>query len=73
MPNKASIARPACLLVCYKPLARISKLREPWKPRRPCGEGNPSVLDSDLESTQIDTPGYAFDARGSSIDDDVRR
>jgi len=28
-----------------------------------------SVLDSDVESTQIDTPGYAFDARGSSIDD----
>ena len=29
-----------------------------------------SLLDSELEPTQIDTPGYAFDARGSSIDDD---
>ena len=33
------------------------------------GECRP-VLDSELESTQIDTPGYASDARGSSIDDD---
>ena len=31
---------------------------------------DPSVLDSELESTQIDTPGYASDTRGSSIDDD---
>ena len=57
-------------LVCYRPLARISS-RESRGSRAPAvWVKDPSVLDSDVESTQIDTPGYAFDARGSSIDDD---
>ena len=44
--------------------------REPWSRAPAVWVKDPSVLDSVLELTQIDTPGYAFDARGSSIDDD---